>query len=156
MLPAFDEHLLGYQDRSAALDAARADSICPGGNGVFRPTLVVKGRVAGLWTKKASAMKLTIEVMSYEPLSSTTRRDAGNAGQRLGRFYGKPVAVDFIGFRRDRPARIRPSPIYSPPATWKYIDCSATFPGPVKRFQQICPALAKSPVESRWNMVCIV
>ena len=38
---------------------------------------------------------------------------------------------------------------------WKYMDCSAIFPGPVKRFQQIWPALAKMPVESFWNIVCI-
>jgi hypothetical protein len=44
---------------------------------------------------------------------------------------------------------------YSPPSMWKYIDCSATFPGPVKRFQKICPALANRPVESFWNIVCI-
>ena len=35
------------------------------------------------------------------------------------------------------------------------MDCNAIFPGPVKRFQQSCPALANSPVESRWNIVCI-
>ena len=95
LLPAFDEYLLGYQDRSAVLDAGRADSICPGGNGVFRPTLVVKGRVAGLWKKKSSAGKLIIEVTPYTPLSDATRRDTGEEGRRLGEFYGKPVTVTF-------------------------------------------------------------
>jgi len=32
-----------------------------------------------------------------------------------------------------------------------YIDWIATRPGPVKRFQTICPALANRPVLSRWN-----
>ena len=95
LLPAFDEHLLGYRERSAVLDAHRADSICPGGNGVFRPTLVVKGRVAGLWKKKESAKKLTIEVMPYEPLSKAIQRDTEQAAQRFGDFYGKPAIVAF-------------------------------------------------------------
>jgi hypothetical protein len=96
LLPAFDEHLLGYRERSAVLDADRAESICPGGNGVFRPTLVVKGRVAGLWKKKETVKKLTIEVMPYAPLSKTTQRDTESAVQRLCDFYGKPVTVAFI------------------------------------------------------------
>jgi DNA glycosylase AlkZ-like len=86
LLPAFDEHLLGYQDRRAVLDDERADSICPGGNGVFRSTLVVKGRVAGLWKKKEAAKKLTIEVTPYESLNQTVRRRTEKAAQRLGAF----------------------------------------------------------------------
>ncbi len=40
------------------------------------------------------------------------------------------------------------STCYSPPAMWTYMVCRAIFPGPVNRFQQTCPALAKIPVES--------
>ena len=39
---------------------------------------------------------------------------------------------------------------------WQYMDCRAILPGPVKRFQTMFPALAKNPVESFWNMVCIL
>ena len=95
LLPAFDEHLLGYQDRRAVLDDERAESVCPGGNGVFRPTLVVKGRVAGLWKRKEAAKKMTVEVTPYAPLSESIRRNIEQAAQRLGEFYGKPVAVAF-------------------------------------------------------------
>lgn len=95
LLPAFDEHLLGYQDRTAVLDDARADSVCPGGNGVFRPTLVVKGRVAGVWKKKETAKKLIIEVMPYAALSKATRSETEKAARRLGEFYGKPASVTF-------------------------------------------------------------
>ena len=40
LLPGFDEYMLGYQDRSAALDPQHAQKIVPGGNGMFMPTLV--------------------------------------------------------------------------------------------------------------------
>jgi hypothetical protein len=50
LLPAFDEYLLGYRDRSAVLDPAFAPLVCPGGNGVFKPVVVVDGVVAGTWS----------------------------------------------------------------------------------------------------------
>jgi DNA glycosylase AlkZ-like len=49
LLPGFDEYILGYADRRIALDAFAFQRIVPGGNGVFRPTIVVDGRVVGTW-----------------------------------------------------------------------------------------------------------
>lgn len=55
LLPGFDEFLLGYRDRTAQLDPAHADRIVPGGNGIFRPTVVSAGRVVGTWTRTRRA-----------------------------------------------------------------------------------------------------
>jgi hypothetical protein len=49
LLPGFDEFVLGYADRRAVLDPAFADRIVPGGNGMFRPTVVSDGRIVGTW-----------------------------------------------------------------------------------------------------------
>ena len=51
LLPGFDELMLGYGDRRACLDPAYSDRIAPGGNGVFRPTVVSAGRVVGTWSR---------------------------------------------------------------------------------------------------------
>ncbi|MEZ0493833.1 winged helix DNA-binding domain-containing protein [Kineococcus sp. TBRC 1896] len=51
LLPGFDEFLLGYADRSAVLDPEFAGRLTPGGNGVFRGTVVAGGRVVGAWTR---------------------------------------------------------------------------------------------------------
>ena len=51
LLPAFDEHLLGYQDRSPQLDPAHFERIVPGRNGMFLATVVREGRVVGTWKK---------------------------------------------------------------------------------------------------------
>lgn len=51
LLPAFDEHLLGYQDRSVQLDVAHFERIVPGRNGMFLATVVRNGRVVGTWKK---------------------------------------------------------------------------------------------------------
>jgi hypothetical protein len=49
LLPGFDELVLGYADRSCTVPPEFADRIVPGSNGVFRPTVVVAGRVLGTW-----------------------------------------------------------------------------------------------------------
>jgi hypothetical protein len=49
LLPGFDEYVLGYGDRSAVLDPGFAERIVPGGNGMFRPTVVHDGRIVGTW-----------------------------------------------------------------------------------------------------------
>lgn len=51
LLPGFDEFLLGYGDRSHVLPAEHADRVTPGGNGVFRGTVLVAGHVTGTWTR---------------------------------------------------------------------------------------------------------
>ena len=51
LLPGFDEMVLGYGDRSAILAPEHADRIVPGGNGVFRPTVVSDGRVVATWSR---------------------------------------------------------------------------------------------------------
>ena len=47
LLPGFDEYVLGYKDRSAILAPEHSQAIVPGGNGVFRPTIVVDGEISG-------------------------------------------------------------------------------------------------------------
>ena len=51
LLPGFDEYVLGYKDRSAVLAPEHSTAIVPGGNGVFRPTIVADGEVVGTWRR---------------------------------------------------------------------------------------------------------
>lgn len=51
LLPSFDEHLLGYQDRRPQLAPDHFDRIVPGRNGMFLATIVRGGRVVGTWKK---------------------------------------------------------------------------------------------------------
>jgi hypothetical protein len=67
LLPGFDEFMLGYRDRRAQLDPAYADRIVPGGNGMFRPTVVDGGRVVGTWSRAGRAPR---QVLSATPFSS--------------------------------------------------------------------------------------
>jgi Winged helix DNA-binding domain len=60
LLPGFDEYMLGYKDRGVVLDADYADRICPGGNGVFYPTIVSRGRVVGTWKRAFKKGKVMV------------------------------------------------------------------------------------------------
>jgi len=54
LLPGFDEFLLGYTDRSLVLPPEHANRIVPGGNGVFKKTVVAGGEVIGTWARGGS------------------------------------------------------------------------------------------------------
>jgi len=69
LLPGFDEYLLGYQDRSAALPAEFAQHIVPGNNGMFRSTVVADGEVVGTWKRTGRGTKHTILATPFTSFS---------------------------------------------------------------------------------------
>ncbi len=60
LLPGFDEYVLGYADRTAVLPAEHFEKIVPGGNGIFRPTVVHRGQVVGVWRWEGKGAKRRI------------------------------------------------------------------------------------------------
>jgi hypothetical protein len=69
LLPGFDELILGYQDRRCVLAAELADRIVPGGNGVFRATVVADGEVVGTWKHAGRGAKRRLEATPFTPFS---------------------------------------------------------------------------------------
>ena len=70
LLPGFDELLLGYGDRSASLPAEFAAQIVPGGNGMFRPTVVADGQVVGTWRTVGRGSARTVEATPFTTFSA--------------------------------------------------------------------------------------
>ena len=66
LLPGFDEYLLGYEDRSAVLDATHAGKVVPGANGVFKPIVVADGKVVGTWKRTVKAKHVVVEAEAFE------------------------------------------------------------------------------------------
>ncbi len=81
-LPGFDEFILGYQDRALVLDARFANRICPGGNGVFQPTVVLDARVVGTWTRAEHQLSL------FKPVKKIDRAAIDAALERHAHFTG--------------------------------------------------------------------
>lgn len=65
LLPGFDEFVLGYADRGAVLPAEFADRVVPGGNGVFRPTVVSDGGLVGTWRHTGRGARRTVEASPF-------------------------------------------------------------------------------------------
>lgn len=88
LLPAFDEFLLGYRDRSASLDPAHADAVAPGANGVFRPILVVDGRVVGTWSRTVKRATVTVTPQPFPAHPAVDRAAFTPAAERYAHFLG--------------------------------------------------------------------
>jgi hypothetical protein len=95
LLPGFDEYLLGYQDRSAVLDAQHFQLIVPGGNGVFQPTIVSGGRVVGTWRRKSTPAGVTITPLPFDPLPTSAMTRLESAAADYGHFLGSPVKLSW-------------------------------------------------------------
>ncbi len=89
LLPGFDEYLLGYTDRSAALDPAHAQSVVPGNNGMFMPTIVAGGRVVGTWKGASTNGSRMVKLAPFRALSTRDASAAGAAAKRYGRFSSR-------------------------------------------------------------------
>ncbi|MGC2164666.1 MAG: crosslink repair DNA glycosylase YcaQ family protein, partial [Gallionella sp.] len=91
LLPAFDEYLLGYKDRSAVLAKEHADKIVPGGNGMFLPTMVLNGRVVGTWKRTLAKTSVNVAYAPFGKLKKTELSAFDVAAQRYGEFLGLMV-----------------------------------------------------------------
>ena len=91
LLPAFDEYLLGYRDRTAALAREDASKIVPGGNGVFRPTIVVGGRVVATWKRRLRKNAIDLTLDPFAPPVDWEERALGAAGS-YSDFVGLPLS----------------------------------------------------------------
>ena len=88
LLPPYDEYTVAYRDRSAALDPAHA---AEARNGIFRPTIVVDGRIAGTWTRRLERDAVTIALKPFTALTGAPARRVAAAAARYGRFLGRPA-----------------------------------------------------------------
>lgn len=92
LLPGFDEYLLGYADRSAQLDPVHADRVVPGGNGIFLPMAVLRGRVVGAWTRTERSRDVRVTLTPFEPLDAAAVRALEAAARRYAAFLATPVS----------------------------------------------------------------
>jgi len=93
LLPGFDEYLLGYSDRSAPLSGAGTAVIVPGGNGMFRSTVVVNGEVVGSWGRTQRADRVRVEVEPLHGIPVPASAGMARAARRYGAFLEQPVEL---------------------------------------------------------------
>jgi len=87
LLPAFDEYLLGYEDRSAQLRFTDQPSLVSS-NGVFWPMVVAEGAVVGTWRKDSAGKNASVEVRPFRGAPRPGRKALEAAMARAEGFFG--------------------------------------------------------------------
>ena len=89
-LSPFDGCLLGYKDRSAALDLSYAKRVNAGG-GMPKPTIILNSKVVAVWKRWTKDGKLVAEVEAFRSLSKGEERLVDNAVRRYAAFAQLPL-----------------------------------------------------------------
>jgi hypothetical protein len=92
LLPPFDEYTVAYKDRSAILAPEHAPLAASGG--VFRPIIVVDGRVVGTWKPSAKKGAIAVMPMPFGALNDVAQRGFASAAGRYAKFIGVPILAE--------------------------------------------------------------
>lgn len=92
LIPAFDEITIGYADRSAALDDVVAQNP-ESGSGIFKPVVMVKGKVVAAWRRTEKKDSVNIEMARLAKMPAAAENSLDAAGMAYARFLGKKNAV---------------------------------------------------------------
>ena len=84
LVPGFDEIVLGYQDRELVADAEAMRTVVPFINGIFRPAVLLDGRVVGTWRRAPKAGEAPFELVPGVGAQDRAAIEAAVAAWHLG------------------------------------------------------------------------
>ena len=93
ILPGFDEFLLGYTDRSLVLPPEHAQKVVPGGNGMFKKTIVAGGEVIGTWARKGTGRTAAVVPVPFDTVNGlrpAAQKSFELQAARYLKFVGSP------------------------------------------------------------------
>jgi hypothetical protein len=92
LLPSYDEFIISYSNRSHAIPASLEQHMKQiSDRGVFRPVIVINGRVAGVWKRTITKNIITIEIEPFSELSSVMIEQIEAAAFQFAVFCGKQL-----------------------------------------------------------------
>lgn len=92
MLPPFDEYLVAYKDRGAALDPSLGRQVI-GINGLVNASIVRDGRVVGVWKRALQKQSVAIAPNLFAPLPRVHHQALARTAEQYGAFLGLPVTM---------------------------------------------------------------
>ena len=95
LLPAFDEFLISYKDRSASLPFKNFKKAVSN-NGIFRPVIVIGGKVEGTWKRTVNKEKVLIETYLFEHKNKSVNDRIDKRVEAYGLFTGKKTEIKHI------------------------------------------------------------
>lgn len=94
LLPAFDEFLIAYKDRSASIHSDFYKHAFTN-NGIFRPIIVVNGRVVGTWKRTVKNDQVSIEINFHQKTPKSFHSEIETEAQHYADFLDKKLEVKF-------------------------------------------------------------
>lgn len=92
LLPAFDEYLIAYQNRSAAITLGHRTKAISN-NGIFRPIVVVNGEISGIWKRSFTKNSVVIELDHFRPHNKKEVRLIEKASEKYGYFSARNAVL---------------------------------------------------------------
>ncbi len=91
-LPAYDEFMISYKDRSASLDSGFVKHAITG-NGIFKPIIVANGKVIGTWARTIKKDKVVIKTLFFRASQKLKKKEMELAAQPFGEFLNLKVEI---------------------------------------------------------------
>ena len=96
LAPAFDGYLLGYHDRRHAVAPQHQASVHPGG-GIIRATVLVDGRVTGIWSLRRAGGHGRLVVATFSGLPGVPVGALDTEAARIGTALDLDVSLAMVG-----------------------------------------------------------
>jgi hypothetical protein len=94
LLPAFDEFLIAYTDRSASVDAKHIKRTISF-NGIFYPVVVIDGLVAGIWKRTTKNDRVIIVIKLFGKQKSEIKSQIVSAAEDYAGFINRKPEISF-------------------------------------------------------------
>ena len=94
LLPNFDEYLVGYKDRSAALETLHSRKVFTI-NGIFNPVVIINGKVVATWKRSFIKKEVLIQVQSFKTLSPIQKMSIEKVAKKYSKFIGMSVKIQY-------------------------------------------------------------
>ncbi len=73
LLPAFDEFMVSYKDRSASLNPSLGNAVITA-NGIFKPMILAKGKIMGSWKRTEQKERMVVAPSFFKPEEALTSK----------------------------------------------------------------------------------
>ena len=94
LLPAYDEYLVAYRDRSAALEPIHTKAVLTT-NGIFSPSLIINGKVEGTWKRTVNKNEVLLQIFPFKPLSQIKKKGIAYAAKQYSNFLGVKLRLQY-------------------------------------------------------------
>jgi hypothetical protein len=91
-LPAFDEFMVSYKDRTASLEPDNQKIIITG-HGIFKPIIVFNGQIKGIWKRTFKKDTVLIEPKLFADAGRISLKNVQKAARKYSFFEGQKMQL---------------------------------------------------------------